>query len=107
VDQEDNLWALDWEAAREDGIPALDWFHYLYQVEKLLGGHGFASSLKRIGARLRLRDSRAFLNRTGWGGDWPWLVMVYLATNWLIEDEERPELLGTAKRFLFPDGNFY
>ena len=103
VDQEENFRALDWEAAREDGIPALDWVHYLYQIEKLLGSRGFAPSLERIGARLRLGDSRAFLNRVGWGEDWPWLIMVYLATNWLIGDRERPELLRTAEQFLFQD----
>lgn len=105
VDPQAKLWALDWEAARDEGIPALDWVHYLYQIDKLLGGRGFASSLETITSRLRSRDARAFLNRVGWGDDRAWLIMVYLATNWLIEDEERPELLRTAAGFLFREND--
>lgn len=102
VDHHDDLWALDWEAGQRVGIPALDWVHYLYQVDKLLVGTSFPGIIGNLDGRLQDPDAQDLLERAGWFGKHGWLVLVYLATNWLIPDDERPELLRLAAGMLFP-----
>lgn len=92
-DHAGKLWAFDWEAGQAAGIPGLDWVHYLYQIEKHLAGRDFESSLLRIRKRLEAGDSCAFLKAAGWGGHLEWLLITYLATHWLIDEVERPQLI--------------
>lgn len=92
-DQSGKLWAFDWEAGQAGGIPGLDWVHYLYQYQKHLAGRDFRGAMLRIRRRLNLDDSRAFLKKAGWDGNFRWLLVSYLATHWLIEESERPLLI--------------
>lgn len=102
VDHHDDLWALDWEAGKRMGIPGLDWVHYRYQIDKLLAGSSFPAIIRNLDRRLQDAETQEFLKRAGWLGNHRWLLLVYLATNWLIPDDERPELLRLAIGILFP-----
>ena len=103
LDVKGGLWVIDWEEGSSDGIPALDWVHYLFQVERLIRNREIPFVIAEVVKTLGSDESRAFLKLCGWDGEVRSLVMVYLATNWLIEDHERPSIMKLGAQSLFPE----
>lgn len=96
---EGGLIVLDWEWGREAGMPGLDLVHYFLQDERLVSRRPERDAIAATLKNLDRPRCRAYLQKTGWGGDPLQVIIASLAYKQGAGHQENSSVLKAALSF--------
>ncbi len=89
VDRIGRAVAIDWEMATVEGMAGRDLIHYHLQTLLLLKGLGLRAAVRELVRRI---ESSIWIGRWGWSAHD--LLLVSLASSWVIPEAQRREVLA-------------
>ena len=97
--EHDELFVLDWEHSRLEGVPWMDALHFTYQIETLVNRHKIGTVLSAMQAVFSLDIARSYANELScYQGKETELIMIYLLK--MINIDEREGKLAAGDQYI-------